>query len=118
MEVARAPFFNWERLREEYPDMMLALENLVQQAESREGGGFELTTGASEILLVVLVETMLATRTMQPRDFESAVSDVIRESALHPNEDDKGTPGRSSRSILQAVASRWCKIPPICGRTR
>jgi hypothetical protein len=112
--AGRAPFFDWEEIRARYPRVMRALEDSAQRSES--SSGFALTTGATEILLVPAIEITLAGRDLDLEAYDSAVAAIVREAAQQPHQDDIGTPRRSSRSILMAITSKWCQIPPICGR--
>jgi hypothetical protein len=110
----RVPYFDWEELREKHGEVIRRFENSIQKAEER---GFELSTGAMEILLVPLMEQALAGRKIDFRELERSLDAIAKEAAQNPHPMDQGKEHRTSLSVLKAIAARWCNIPPICGPT-
>jgi hypothetical protein len=110
----KVPYFDWEELREKHGDVIRRFENSIQKYEKR---GFDLSTGAMEILLVPLMEQALAGYSIDFDALERSLDDIAKEAAQNPHPMDQGKTQRTSMSILKAVAARWCNIPPICGPT-
>jgi hypothetical protein len=113
--VRREVHLNWEQVYRRHGAKLVSFEKTLEKYERQYS--IELSPGAIEILFVPIVEGLDRGDEVDGAKVEETFKRVASEAAENPDPRDQGGRGRSAWSVLRAIWSQWCNLPPICRET-